>query len=342
MPSDLGSSPVSTELDFEDEDEDARGEEPPSMSAEAEEETTVEAPAVEAPESAPPLPPEAQTPTEGGAPEPPDEEAEETDAAPAGEEPSESEEPERAAIESVFLDEVRGFEDLPEEQQAELARDAELQPLSVEEEVGSFGAALVVRGAVGIMPAIADVAASIARPGDVVFTTGSLEDGIVLRVVALEDETLVASWKKETLDAAFAACPWVVDELREVADRFQALAGATLGDLGDRLDDSLRAAVTDRLQVRVLEAGDVIVEKGVAVPGLYVVGAGRLELVDGDEVVDELGPGDFVFPTEVTSAGAAPSSVRTGQGGALVLFASRTDAHELMLSVPPLLEILAG
>jgi hypothetical protein len=247
-----------------------------------------------------------------------------------------------AVVDGVSLENVRGFEDLPEDAQEELARVATLEHLSVDEEVGAFGAALVTRGAVGIMPIMADIAGGVARAGDVVFTRGSLEDGVSLRVVALEDGTAVAAWKPEVLDEAFADCPWVADELREVADRFQALAGATLGELGERLDDSLRDIVMDRLVVRALGPGEVLVEEGATVPGLHVVGAGRVELAHGDQVADALGSGDIVFATEVLAAGAAPATAKAGSGGALVLFASRSTAHELMLSVPPLLEILAG
>lgn len=245
-------------------------------------------------------------------------------------------------VEGISLESVRGFEDLPPEAQRALARAARVETLGTEEEVGAFAAALVTRGTVGIMPSIADVAGGFASAGDVVFTQGSLKDGISLRVVALEDDTRVAVWDSAALEAATADCPWVADELREVADRFQALGGATLGLLGERLDDGLRSTVTERLEVQRLLPGDRVVEAGAAVPGLCVVGAGRIELVDGEVVRDELGPGDFLFATEILSAGSAPLTARAGSSGALLLRAPRAAAHELMLSVPPLLEILAG
>jgi hypothetical protein len=75
------------------------------------------------------------------------------------------------------------------------------------------------------------------------------------------------------------------------------------------------------------------------------VGAGRIEIVEGAgdnaEVLDELGPGDFLFAAQVLQGGAAPSVARAGKSGALVLFAERKVAHELLVSVPPLLEIFA-
>ena len=247
-----------------------------------------------------------------------------------------------AVVGGIALESVRGFEDLPEEMQSHLARVATLTTLGAEEEVGSFGAALVTNGKVGIMPSIADVASAVASAGEVVFTRGTLADGVALRVVALEDDTVVASWSSADLDAAFADCPWVADELRLVADRFQALAGATLGLLGERLDEALRGLVLSRLEVKAYGPGELIVTEGKAVPGLHVVGGGKIELFEGDVLKDEAAPGDFLFAAEVLSAGKAHQSARAGKSGALVLFASRSVAHEMLMSVPPLLELLAG
>jgi CRP-like cAMP-binding protein len=247
-----------------------------------------------------------------------------------------------AVVGGIALDSVRGFEDLPEEMQSHLASRALLTTLAADEEVGSFGAALVTNGKVGIMPSIADVASAVASVGEVVFTRGSLPDGVALRVVALEDDTVVASWTGPELEAAFADCPWVADELRLVADRFQAIAGATLGLLGERLDDALRGLVLSRMEVKAFGPGEIIVTEGKAVPGLHVVGGGKVEFVEGDVMTDEATPGDFLFAAEVLSAGKAHATARAGKSGAIVLFASRAVAHEMLMSVPPLLEILAG
>jgi hypothetical protein len=244
-------------------------------------------------------------------------------------------------VDEISLENVRGFEDLPEATQLALARAASLTTLSTDEEVGSFGAALVTRGRVGIMPAIADVASSVAKPGEIVFTRGSLNDGVALRVVALEGQTTVASWTEQTLDAAMADCPWVADELRLVADRFQAEAGAVLGPLGDRLDDVLRDLVMSRLEVKAYAGGEVIVEEGKPIPGLHVVGGGRVELLSAAGEAVDSGPGEFLFAAEVLGARKAHATARAGKGGALILFAPRSVAHELLLSVPTLIEILS-
>jgi len=245
-------------------------------------------------------------------------------------------------VDGVALEGVSGFEDLPEEVQRELARAATLTTLGADEEIGGFGAALVTRGKVGLMPSIADIAASVAKRGDVVFTRGTLEEGILLRVVALENDTVVASWAESDLEQAMADFPWVADELRLVADRFQALAGALLGALGDSLDDNMRNQVFSRLSVKSYAPGETIVQGGKSVPGLHVLGAGKVELTEAGKPVTEVGPGDILFAAEVLGAGKAHATAVAGKGGALLLIAPRAVAHELLLSVPPLIEILAG
>ena len=71
------------------------------------------------------------------------------------------------------------------------------------------------------------------------------------------------------------------------------------------------------------------------------MGAGRLE-VETEGGSDELHPGDLLFAAQVLAAGAAPQTVKANEMGAVILQADRKIAHELMVSVPPLLEILAG
>ena len=245
-------------------------------------------------------------------------------------------------VADVLLGEVRGLEDVPPEGQTILAREARLVRLGEDEEIGSFGLALVVRGSVKVMPAIADLACARVGKGDIVWSEGNLEDGVVLRLVAAEAATEVAVWDAELLKSIVRDYPWVVEDLRNLADRFQALAGVAMGPMGERLDDSLRAMVTERCEIKRLLPGEVLAHQGKPVGGMYIMAAGRLEVIAGNEIESELGPGDFLFGPQVLSNGAAPADARAGKGGALVLFASRSIAHELLLSVPPLLEIFAS
>jgi hypothetical protein len=248
----------------------------------------------------------------------------------------------KRVVDGIDLMTTRGFEDLPEDVQLRLARTVRIEALSAGEEVGLFGAAVVTSGEVAVMPAFADESGAVALQADVVFTRGTLPDSIALRVVARIDDTRVAIWDPQPLAEAIEACPWVHDELRLIADRFLARCGATLGSLGERLDDSLRSAVFDRMEVRTFAPGETLTVQGESLPGLFVVGGGRVEVLAGDEVSEEMSPGDFLFATAIMGGAKCPATTRAGEKGALVLFAPRGVAHELMISVPPLLEVLAG
>jgi hypothetical protein len=245
-------------------------------------------------------------------------------------------------VDGIDLMTTRGFEDLPEEVQERLAQLARVEVLAAGEEVGLFGAAIVTHGQVGVMPAFADEAGASGMQADVVFTRGTLEDSIALRVVAKVDDTRVAVWDSKPLAEAIEDCPWVHDELRLIADRYLALCGAALGPLGERLDESLRSTVFQRLEVRTFSPFESLTTAGQPLPGLFVVGGGRVEILSGDQVAEEKSPGDFLFATAIMSGAKSPATARAGAQGALVLFAPRSVAHELMISVPPLLEVLAG
>lgn len=242
----------------------------------------------------------------------------------------------------IRLADVRGFADLPASALRMLAETARIETLAAGEEASFFSVALVLDGWVALMPAIADTTCATAVVGEVVFTEGTLSDGLMLRVVAGQDNVAVATWDAQAITDATKDCPWVADDLKLLADGFQALAGACLGPLGDRLDDSLRSIVTSRCEIRTLMPGEQMCAAGKPVPGMHIIGGGEIELVDdGGRVTQTFGTGEFLFAPQVLAGGVAPFSARAGSKGALVLFAQRMAAHELLVSVPPLLEILA-
>jgi hypothetical protein len=246
-----------------------------------------------------------------------------------------------ARIDVELIAACRGLEDLPPETQAELAARGRLETLAPDQEVSGFGLAIVARGDVLVMPTIAEAACGHAERGEPVFARGNLAEGVALRAVALADGAEVAVFKSEDFEHMLETCPWVAEELRTVADRFQALAGAAMGPLGDRLDDNMRGMVTDRCTVRLLGAGEILLEQGKPVGGLQIVGGGKLELVRGGSVTGELVAGDLPFAPDVLSHAPATATLRAGPGGALILEADRMTTHELLVSVPPLLELLA-
>jgi hypothetical protein len=244
-------------------------------------------------------------------------------------------------LDVAFLAACRGLEDLPPETQSGLAAIAGVEVLAAEQEVSGFGLALVIRGSVLVMPTIAEGACGRAGKGEPVFSRGTLAAGVSLRVVAEAQGAEVAVWLPDDIEQVLVTCPWVADELRAVADRYQALAGAAMGTLGERLDDSMRSMLTDRCELKVLLAGDVLIEEGKVPDGLYIVGGGALELVAGGAVQQTLGPGDLPFPSSVLTHERASATVRATASGALVLHADRMTTHELIVSLPPLLELLS-
>jgi len=244
----------------------------------------------------------------------------------------------------VDLSGVDALSDLPDDARDAFASAATVQELGRDEEVSGFALALVVSGTVDLAATIVDSSALTLEEGAVLRARGTIEAAAPMRLVALSERATVATWDEGAVDAAFHACPWVEDELRAAGDRLQALVGATMGPLGDRLDPTLRAEVTSKLAVRALAEHEVFAVRGAPIPGLLVVGAGELELVgdDGTPSGTVLRPGDFLFPGEVLGAAPAPATVRAATGGALILVADRKLAQELLVTCPPLLEVFAG
>jgi hypothetical protein len=244
------------------------------------------------------------------------------------------------SVDGLDFESVEALADLPEEAQAELASSGELLTLtSGQEVVLREGAALITRGSVHVTLTYSDVSAARVGAGAVVAARGSIEAG-PLRLIADSAQTHIVIWTEDKMTAAMRDCPWVVDDLRLLADRFQAHASAGLGPLGERLDDALRAAVYERLQVRVLSPDESVAERGKPLKGLFVVAVGELNV--SGVAHKPLRAGEFLFPSCVIGAEPAPHDVKAGPKGGLVLFATRPVAHELMMSVPPLLEILAS
>ena len=124
-------------------------------------------------------------------------------------------------------------------------------------------------------------------------------------------------------------------------DREQALAGVTTGAMGTRFDAAMRSQVTDVLSVMRVAEGAVIVAQGEPTTGLCVVGAGEVELLRDEVVAGGLSAGQFLFASEVLGAGAAPMTARGGRGGALLLMGDRRVTQMLLVTCPPLIELLS-
>ncbi len=166
----------------------------------------------------------------------------------------------------------------------------------------------------------------------------SVPEVVALRAVATS-RAKIATWSKAQIEDALKSCPWVLEELVRIGDRLAALAGVTMGPLGD-LDDESRRATLDRFRVRVLAPNESYAMRGQENLGLAVVGGGTLGVTSASGGRSSLASGDLVFPDVVLSGSPAPADANAGPQGALLLVAARPTTIELFSTFPMLLEIL--
>lgn len=197
--------------------------------------------------------------------------------------------------------------------------------LAPDDEVSGFGAALLVEGGASVAATIVDERVSRVEPGALVPTRGTFADAVALRVIAGSAGARIALWDHAPLEDALRACPWVIEELAAHADRLQALAGATMGPLGE-LPEAARDRVLERLSVRVARAGDVIGQEGLAV-ALVCVGS-----VEAGGAV--LRAGEVLFPRAGADGGTA------GPQGAILLVGDASASAEL--AAGPLASLFAA
>jgi hypothetical protein len=243
---------------------------------------------------------------------------------------------------ALDLEAVEAFADLPDDARLVFAAAAKLDRLAEGDEVSHFALAYVIEGEVDVAATMVDAAAMRLRAGAVLRSRGTTSESVPMRLVAVAPRAVTATWSDAEVAKAFKSCPWVEEDLRAAADRMLTLVGITIGPLGERLDASIREAILARLTIRNLQPGEIVVEAGQTVPGLFLVGIGELQLVKPEGETAVVGSGEFLFATEVLGAGSAPYTARAGTGGALVMFGDRHVAQELLVTCPPLLEVFAG
>jgi hypothetical protein len=243
---------------------------------------------------------------------------------------------------SVDLSGVEAFADLPDDARVTFAGAGNVLRVGRGVEVTEFALVVVLDGAMNIVARGLNATAATLEKGAVLRARGTLEETIPLGLVCSSQSAVLATWDDEAVSAAFRTCPWVEEDLRAAADAAQARAGSTLGELGSRLNDEIRAFVMARLKVRALAAGEACALAGEPVGGIFVLGAGALDLVNGDTVEAKLKPGDFLFPTQTLSAARAPATARAAEKGALLLEGDRQTAQELFATQALLLEMFAG
>jgi hypothetical protein len=261
---------------------------------------------------------------------------------PATKAPAEGEGAPPPSIGAVDLSAVEAFADLPDDAKEGLAKASRAKKYAKGDAIDRFGLLFVIRGDVHVMASGSPAQATTLGKGAVLRARGTLKSPIALDAVCASESCVAATWDEEAVEAALGACPWVEDDLRASADRVQALAGATMGTLGQKLSHELRASIVSRLTMRPLVDHEAIVTEGIPVPGILLVGAGKIELVINQVVTSEVTAGQFILPAEALSAGPSPASARAAVGGALVLVADRKISQELFATEPLLLELFAG
>ena len=239
--------------------------------------------------------------------------------------------PGSAALAPTALDGVEAFADVPPETRVRLAALAKVEVLGAEDEVSAFGAALVVDGAASVCATIVDEPISRAGPGTLVPTGGTLSGAVALRVVAGGGGALVAVWDQAAIDETLHACPWVLAELVARADRLQALAGATMGPLGE-LDEPTRDGLLNRLIVWVARPDEAVATED-AVVALVCVGAVEVQLREETVVVRA---GEVLFPRP------GASGARAGAQGAILLVGDDQLASDLAAGSSPLATLFAS
>ena len=146
-------------------------------------------------------------------------------------------------------------------------------------------------------------------------------------------------------EAAFRTCPWVEDDLRAAGDRtrprsaspWAPSASASIPCCAPTSSRSSRSAPSSSTRSSPRRASPI--------PGLLVVGAGELELLNADGAAGcgAAARGRVPLPpARCCALLRRPATARAAKGGALVLFAERHAAQELLVTCPPLLEIFAG
>jgi len=214
------------------------------------------------------------------------------------------------------------------------------------EEASKFALAWVISGRVDVAATMVDAAAAHLHQGCVVYARGSLprEMGVPMRLVASQKAEL-ALWPEAIADevaAILGRCPAAHLSLQSASDRLQATVGATIGPLGERLDASIRNPFLAKLAVRVLAPHEILVHAGEPLPGLALVTSGELVIASGEAVLDTVNFGEVLYPAEILGRGVAPATARAGEHGALLLFGSRSVAQELLVSCPPLLDVIVA
>jgi hypothetical protein len=230
-----------------------------------------------------------------------------------------------------MLESVETLSDIPADTRTRFAALARVEDLAADHEVTAFAVALLVDGDACVCATIVDEPVSRAYAGTLVPTRGTFGEAVALRIVAGSGGARIAVWDQPVLDDVLRSCPWVLEEFGGRADRLQALAGATMGPLGE-LDEGTRSGVLERLGVLIALAGDAISTEAAAVA---VVGVGSVEVDEGGAPV-VLRAGEVLFPRKEAQ------SAKAGAQGAILLIGDASVLGQFVAGPLPLATLFAG
>lgn len=253
--------------------------------------------------------------------------------------------PSSAPLPAGSLGVVELFSDLPSETRTQLA--ASGRSVMLEPGQGSFlhsGLCAVLEGSVGGCRDEASQPGVRFCAGSSIAAEGTLRFPSSLYLRAGTGGAHLGFWSPDGGGALLSARAGLRDALLRNADHARARAGAASGELGQQLDESLLSGVLDRFEVRSLPSGQLVAQAGKPVEGLFLVGAGSLAEAAPAPNRSALRwePGEFVLGQSLVDGSPAACDVSVETSGALLMFAPRAVALELMMSLPPLIEMLAS
>ncbi len=242
------------------------------------------------------------------------------------------------------LSTVEALADVPEDERNAFARLGTLMTLAPEQDVEAPPLIVVLRGEVevrtpGFLTTIDAITKSQAR----LLSPRPPAEGSFRLHAGFKGASFLA-FDLDAVATLRTAAPWVLDEFEQGSDDLHVMAGAVRGPLGERLDGSMLSLVLDRAETMRLAPHATVVKHGEPVRALVVCGGGSLSLrvADAPDAMEigSIEPGEILYPSELLARQPAPSTVRAGERGALVLVATRQSTAELLATVPPLVELL--
>ena len=243
---------------------------------------------------------------------------------------------------SLGLDDLPLFGDIPVEHRAAFFAAAKRKTLGERDFVRGFALGVVLRGEAQVTGFNSEVVVARLRAGSVLRARGTAGKALAMRLSARGGGCDVVTWSEAPLNATFQSCPWVDGELRAASNQTLGLVGAASGVLGS-LEVRTLEKLTEWLQPRVLGPGEVALHEGEPTPPLLVVGTGTVEIVRGGGAPERtLGPGELVTPADCARGARAAVTARAGADGAVVMVVDKARRQAMEAALPAVIALLTG